>query len=92
MARARGSPLQAYADGTLAYIAYHSGEPNEALAKAQRALTYSGLGDIAQRRLHAIAARAHAHLGDVASARRAIQLSGSGRPGRSRRPARRRGR
>ena len=27
----RFTPLQAYADGTLAYIAYHSGEPNEAL-------------------------------------------------------------
>ncbi|MGI3198721.1 DNA-binding protein [Streptomyces sp. GLT-R25] len=68
-------PLQAYADGTLAYIAYHSGEPNEALAKAQRALDYSGLGDIAQRRLRAIVARAYAYLGDVASARHAIQLS-----------------
>ncbi|MDX3242497.1 DNA-binding protein [Streptomyces sp. ME18-1-4] len=74
----RFAPLQAYADGTLAYIAYHSGEPNEALAKAQRALSYGGLGDIARRRLHAISARAHAHLGDVASARRAIQLSEEG--------------
>ncbi|MGW7047046.1 DNA-binding protein [Streptomyces avermitilis] len=74
----RFAPLQAYADGTLAYIAYHSGESNEALAKAQRALSYGGLGDIAQRRLHAIAARAYAHLGDVASARRAIQLSADG--------------
>ncbi|MEV0220741.1 DNA-binding protein [Streptomyces sp. NPDC050704] len=72
----RFSPLQAYADGTLAYIAYHSGEPNEALAKAKRALTYGGIGDTAQRRLHAIAARAYAHLGDVSSARQAIQLSG----------------
>ncbi|MFG2964921.1 MULTISPECIES: DNA-binding protein [unclassified Streptomyces] len=71
----RFAPLQAYADGTLAYIAYHSGEPNEALAKAQRALSYGGLGDIAQRRLHAITARAYAHLGDVASAQRATQLS-----------------
>ncbi|MEV7388887.1 DNA-binding protein [Streptomyces sp. NPDC091215] len=71
----RFAPLQAYADGTLAYIAYHSGEPNEALAKAQRALSYGGLGDIAQRRLHAIKARAYAHLGDVASARRAIHVS-----------------
>ncbi|MGC0405359.1 tetratricopeptide (TPR) repeat protein [Streptomyces sp. SAI-126] len=68
-------PLQAYADGTLAYIAYHSGEPNEALAKAQRALSHGGLGDIAQRRLHAIAARAYAYVGDIVSARQAIQLS-----------------
>ncbi|MFM9629826.1 MULTISPECIES: DNA-binding protein [Streptomyces] len=74
----RFTPLQAYADGTLAYIAYHSGEPREALEKAQRALSYSGIGDIAQRRLHAIAARAYAHLGDVASARQAIQLSEDG--------------
>ncbi|MDQ0990735.1 DNA-binding protein [Streptomyces sp. V3I7] len=74
----RFAPLQAYADGTLAYIAYHSGEPNEALSKAKRALSYGGLGDIAQRRLHAIAARAYAHLGDIASARRAIQLSKEG--------------
>ncbi|AKN68735.1 hypothetical protein QR97_01980 [Streptomyces sp. PBH53] len=71
----RFTPLQAYADGTLAYIAYHSGELNEALTKAQRALSYGGLGDVAERRLHAIAARAYAHLGDVASAQRAIQLS-----------------
>ncbi|MGW4922787.1 DNA-binding protein [Streptomyces parvulus] len=76
----RFAPLQAYADGTLAYIAYHSGEANEALSKARRALSYGGLGDIAQRRLQAIVARAHAHIGDVNSARRAIQLSAD--PGR----------
>lgn len=74
----RFTPLQAYADGTLAYIAYHSGEPNEALTKAKRALSYGGLGDVAQRRLHAIAARAYAHLGDVTSARHAMQLSQEG--------------
>ncbi len=33
----RFTPLQAYADGTLAYIAYHTGNPTEALAKAHRA-------------------------------------------------------
>ncbi|MGQ4436998.1 MULTISPECIES: DNA-binding protein [unclassified Streptomyces] len=71
----RFTPLQAYADGTLAYVAYHAGEPSEALGKAQRALSYGGLGDIAKRRLHAITARAHAHLGDVDSAQRAMQLS-----------------
>ncbi|MEV6758404.1 DNA-binding protein [Streptomyces sp. NPDC051214] len=71
----RFAPLQAYADGTLAYIAYHSDEASEALAKAQRALSYGGIGDIARRRLHAVAARAHAHLGDIASAHRAIQMS-----------------
>ncbi|MBA9050901.1 DNA-binding protein [Streptomyces murinus] len=78
----RFTPLQAYADGTLAYIAYHSGELNEALTKAQRALSLVGLGNVAQRRLHAIAARAYAHLGDVASARRAMQTSEEASPDR----------
>ncbi|MEU5181123.1 DNA-binding protein [Streptomyces longwoodensis] len=72
----RFTPLQAFADGTLAYIAYHTGNPTEAVAKATRALSYGGLGDVAHRRLQAIKARAHAHLGDVASARQAILLSG----------------
>ncbi|MFE9882844.1 DNA-binding protein [Streptomyces sp. NPDC005784] len=71
----RFTPLQAYADGTLAYIAYHTGNPTEAVAKATRALSYSGLGDVARRRLQAIKARAHAHLGDAAAARQAIRLS-----------------
>ncbi|WP_329529374.1 DNA-binding protein [Streptomyces sp. NBC_01462] len=71
----RFTPLQAYADGTLAFIAYHTGNATEAVAKATRALSYGGLGDTAHRRLQAIKARAHAHLGDVASARQAILLS-----------------
>lgn len=71
----RFTPLQAFADGTLAYIAYHTGNATDAVAKATRALSYGGLGDIAHQRLQAIKARAHAHLGDVVSARRAIQLS-----------------
>lgn len=71
----RFTPLQAYADGTLAYIAYHTGNPTEAVAKASRALSYGGLGDVAHQRLHAIKARAHAHLGDIDSARHAIQMS-----------------
>ena len=71
----RFAPLQAFADGTLAYISYHTGDATEAAAKAQRALSYGGLGDVARRRLHSIAARAHAYLGDISSAQRAIQLS-----------------
>ncbi|MFM9594060.1 DNA-binding protein [Streptomyces scabiei] len=71
----RFAPLQAYADGSLAYIAYHAGNNTEAVAKAERALSYGGIGDVAQRRLHAIKARAYAHLGDVVSARHAIHLS-----------------
>ncbi|MHB9862002.1 DNA-binding protein [Streptomyces sp. YIM S03343] len=71
----RFTPLQAYADGALAYIAYHTGNPTEAVAKASRALSYGGLGNVAHRRLYAIKARAHAHLGDVTSARHAVQMS-----------------
>lgn len=71
----RFTPLQAYADGTMAYIAYHSGEANEAVSKARRALSYGGLGDVAQRRIHAIAARAYVHTGDVDSARNSIRLA-----------------
>ncbi|WP_328485945.1 DNA-binding protein [Streptomyces zaomyceticus] len=72
----RFTPLQAYADGTMAYIAYHSGETTDAVSKARRALSYGGLGDIAQRRLHAIAARAYVHIGDTESAQNAIRLAG----------------
>ncbi|WP_367575258.1 DNA-binding protein [Streptomyces griseoaurantiacus] len=71
----RFTPLEAYAYGTLAYIAYHTGNATEAVAKAAKALSYGGLGDVAHRRLLAIKARAHAHMGDVVSARQAIQLS-----------------
>ncbi|MCX5328148.1 DNA-binding protein [Streptomyces sp. NBC_00140] len=74
----RFAPLRAFADGTLAYIAYHTGAATEAVAKVNKALAYGGLGDIAQRRLHAIQARSYAHLGDVVSAQRAMQLSEEG--------------
>ncbi|MEU6379523.1 DNA-binding protein [Streptomyces sp. NPDC046909] len=71
----RFSPLRAFADGSLAYIAYHAGNHTEAVTKADRALSYGGLGDVAQRRLHAIQARAYAHIGDISSAQHAIRLS-----------------
>lgn len=74
----RFAPLQAFTDGTLAYIAYHTGNKSEAVTKANRALSYGGLGDIAQHRLHAIQARAFAHLGDVSSAQQAMRLSEDG--------------
>ncbi|MEU6604860.1 DNA-binding protein [Streptomyces shenzhenensis] len=79
----RFTPLRGFADGSLAYIAYHAGDNTEAVTKADRALSYGGLGDVAERRLHAIQARAYAHLGDVASAQRAIRRSEE--PGRDRR-------
>ncbi|WP_254398738.1 DNA-binding protein [Streptomyces sp. AC602_WCS936] len=72
---ARFKPLRAYADGILAYIAYFTGMPGEAVSKARRAQTYGGLGDVARRRLLAIEARAHGYLGDTDSARQALQLS-----------------
>ncbi|MET8609849.1 DNA-binding protein [Streptomyces misionensis] len=72
---ARFEPLRAYCDGILAYIAYFTGMPGEAVAKARRAQTYGGLGDVARRRLLAIEARAHGYLGDVEPALRALRLS-----------------
>ncbi|GHD34829.1 hypothetical protein GCM10010313_81740 [Streptomyces violarus] len=71
----RFAPLLAFADGSLSYIAYHAGDRTEAVAKAERAITHGGLGDVAERRLRAIQARAYAHLGDIESARRAMLLA-----------------
>ncbi|WP_229916892.1 DNA-binding protein [Streptomyces fructofermentans] len=78
---ARFDPLRAYADGILAYIAYFTGMPAEAVSKARHAQTYGGLGDTARRRLLAIEARAHGYLGDVDSARRTLRLSVEGDSG-----------
>ncbi|MGI5255604.1 DNA-binding protein [Actinacidiphila glaucinigra] len=72
---ARFEPLQAFADGGLAYIAYRSGRPGEAVRLVGRALAFGGLGDVARRRLLAIEARAQGHLGDRESARSAIRAS-----------------
>ncbi|MFD7908458.1 DNA-binding protein [Kitasatospora sp. NPDC059747] len=79
---ARFDPLRAFAGGTLAYIAYFSGRPAEAARLARAAQGFNGLGDVAQRRLAAIEARAFGHLGDAVSAQRALDASvadGSGR-------------
>ncbi|MBT2510323.1 DNA-binding protein [Streptomyces sp. ISL-98] len=72
---ARFEPLRAFAGGSLAYIAYFSGRPAEAVQLAHRAQSFGGLGDVARHRLAAIEARAHGHLGNVASAQRAIHTS-----------------
>ncbi|MEU9113106.1 DNA-binding protein [Streptomyces sp. NPDC048483] len=72
---ARFDPLRAFAGGTLAYLAYFSNQPAEGARLAQRAQMFAGLGDIARRRLAAIEARAFAYLGDVPSARRALDAS-----------------
>lgn len=49
--------------------------PADAVAKARRAQTYGGLGDVARRRLLAIEARAHGYLGDVEAAHEVIRMS-----------------
>ncbi|MER5556380.1 DNA-binding protein [Streptomyces sp. NPDC002793] len=72
---ARFEPLRAFAGGTLAYIAYFSGRPADAAQYARRAAMLPGLGDVAHRRLSAIEARAYGHIGDVASAQRALTMS-----------------
>ncbi|MEZ7006408.1 DNA-binding protein [Streptomyces sp. AD55] len=71
---ARCEPLRAYTHGILAYIAYFTGMPADAVGAARRAQTYGGLGDVARHRLLAIEARAHGHLGDTGAARHALRL------------------
>ncbi|MGW2572868.1 DNA-binding protein [Streptomyces sp. NPDC001537] len=71
----RFEPLRAYSDGILAYIAYFTGMPAEAVTKARRAQTYGGLGDVARRRLLAIEARAHGYQGNTELAHQTIRLS-----------------
>ncbi|MFE7399189.1 DNA-binding protein [Streptomyces sp. NPDC057557] len=72
---ARYEPLRAYAAGSLAYIAYYSGDLSLAPVHARHALTYGGLAGVAARRLHSIEARAYGHLGHTKAARRALSMS-----------------
>ncbi|WP_327290326.1 DNA-binding protein [Streptomyces sp. NBC_01198] len=72
---ARFTPLQAFAGGTLAYIAYFNDQPAEAVRFAQAAQAIPGLGDIARRRLATIEARAYGHLGNVEAALQALRTS-----------------
>ncbi|MDT0345851.1 hypothetical protein [Streptomyces litchfieldiae] len=69
-------PLQAYAHGALAYLAYWDGRPTDAVRLVATAQQFGGLGDTAGVRLATIAARAHAHLGNADAARRAIRAAG----------------
>ncbi|MDO0914049.1 DNA-binding protein [Streptomyces sp. DT2A-34] len=78
---ARFDPLRGFAGGTLAYIAYFSNQPAEAARLARQAQMFTGLGDVARRRLAAIEARAFGYLGDAASAQRALDASQLDRPG-----------
>ncbi|MCQ8829096.1 DNA-binding protein [Streptomyces malaysiensis] len=72
---ARFDPLRAFAGGTLAYIAYFQEQPAEATRLARHAQVFTGLGDVARRRLAAIEARAFGYLGDPVSAQRALDAS-----------------
>ncbi|MFK3735678.1 DNA-binding protein [Streptomyces sp. NPDC088090] len=78
---ARFDPLRAFAGGTLAYIAYFQDQPAEAARLARQAQMFTGLGDVARRRLTAIEARAFGHLGDTVSAQRALNASEEDGPG-----------
>ncbi|MFP8959122.1 hypothetical protein ACLIYP_00910 [Streptomyces nanhaiensis] len=68
-------PLQAYAHGALAFLAYWDGRPTEAVRLAKQAQQFGGLGDTALRRLLVIEARAHGHLGNAEQAQHAIRTS-----------------
>ncbi|WP_131786399.1 hypothetical protein [Protofrankia symbiont of Coriaria ruscifolia] len=65
-------PLQAYAQGVLAYISYWQDRPAEAVRHAQAAAQAQGVGTVGRRRIAVIAGRAWGHLGDAASARSAM--------------------
>ncbi|MFJ4918504.1 DNA-binding protein [Streptomyces sp. NPDC088725] len=72
---ARFTPLRAYAQGSLAICFYFTGRPGHAVRLVREALSYPGLGDVGRRRLFAIEARAHGHLGDHDLAHRALHAS-----------------
>lgn len=72
---ARYGPLKAFADGTLAILAYWDGRPAEALQHVRQAQSHPGLGAAGRARLFAIEARAYGHLGDSSRATRAIRAS-----------------
>ncbi|MEU3559698.1 hypothetical protein [Kitasatospora sp. NPDC006786] len=69
------APLRAYALGNLAILAYWSDQPTRAIRHVEEAQALPGLGDVARRRLAAIAARAYAHAGNAEAARRAAALA-----------------
>ncbi|MFI1179932.1 hypothetical protein ACH4UT_10285 [Streptomyces sp. NPDC020799] len=66
-------PLQAYASGALAFLAFWDGRPTEAVRLVHAAQQHGGLGGTANIRLSVIEARAHAHLGNHREAERAIK-------------------
>ena len=79
---AEHGPLQAYAHGYLAILAYWSSNPSQALRMVQTAQRFPDVGDVGQLRLAAIEARVYGHLGKPVEAERAIRASlepGNGR-------------
>ncbi|MEY6563890.1 hypothetical protein AB8B12_02780 [Streptomyces sp. PGLac3x] len=74
-------PVQAYAYGVLAFAAFWSGRPAEAVRLTRTAQQMGGLGDTARRRLYAIEARAHGHLRAEEQAQRAIRSADESAPG-----------
>ncbi|AYV32886.1 hypothetical protein EES41_39630 (plasmid) [Streptomyces sp. ADI95-16] len=68
-------PLQAYAYGMLAFMAFWDGRPSESVRLANAAQQFGGVGSTARRRLYAIEARAYGHLRNDDQARRSILAS-----------------
>lgn len=70
-------PLQAYAHGALAFLAYWGGRPAEAVRLVHMAQQFGGLGDTAITRLSVIQGRAYGHLGNrpdtEAAVRKAVE-------------------
>ncbi|WP_236726398.1 hypothetical protein [Streptomyces sp. NBRC 110465] len=75
-------PIQAYAHGMLAFMAFWDGRPGEAVRRAQTAQRFGGIGDTARRRLYAIEARAYGHLRADEQAKAAIQAASEQTTGR----------
>ncbi|MGM9336067.1 hypothetical protein [Streptomyces murinus] len=66
-------PLQAYAHGALAFLAFWSGRPVESVRLVRTAQQFGGLGDTAMTRLLVIEGRAHGHMGNQVEAESAVQ-------------------
>ncbi|MFD9196578.1 hypothetical protein ACFWCA_51400, partial [Streptomyces phaeochromogenes] len=66
-------PLQAYAHGALAFLAFWGGRPSEAVRLVHTAQQFRGLGDTALTRLSVIEARAYGHLGNRLAAEGAVR-------------------
>ncbi|WP_326681578.1 hypothetical protein [Streptomyces sp. NBC_01237] len=75
-------PVQAYAYGMLAFMAFWDGRPGEAVRLAHTAQNFGGIGDTARRRLLAIEARAYGHLRADDQAKAAIKAASEQTTGR----------